>query len=175
MHPNFRTDHMTLLTPARAAVVCAMLLASCQTLAFNDASPAAGASPTPQACGFVTTDAGVLPESRDVFQGRITQIDGESPKSLPLAYRMQPGRHVLVIAEDIPRYRIGTAQATQIQRMQRIRNFSGYYKTLIVDVRPDMAYRIGVRLNREKLDTASIRDNAYWEPVIWEERPQACP
>ena len=172
MHPNFRADR---ITSARAVVVCVMLLASCQTLAFNDGSPAAGPSPTPQACGFITTDAGVLPESRDVFQARITQIDGESPKSLPLAYRMQPGRHVLVIAEDIPRSRMGSAQTTQIQRMQRIRNFSGYYKTLIVDVRPDTAYLIGVRLNRDKLDTASIRDNAYWEPVVWEERHQTCP
>jgi len=163
------------LPTVRAGFACLLLMAS-HASARNDVLPALDPSPAPpRACGFITTDEGVLPESRDVFRGHITQINGESPKSLPLAYRMQPGKHVLVIAEDIPRYRIGRAQVVQMQRMQRVRNFSGYYKTLVVDVRPDTSYRIGVRLIRDKLDTASIRDNAYWEPVVWEERHQACP
>jgi hypothetical protein len=160
----------------RTGFACLLLLMASHASARNDVLPAIDPSPDhAQACGFVTTEAGVVPESRDVFRGHITQINGESPKSLPLAYRMQPGKHVLVIAEDIPRYRIRRAQITQIQRMQRIRSFSGYYKSLIVDVRPNTSYRIGVRLIRDKLDTASIRDNAYWEPVVWEERHQVCP
>ena len=38
-----------------------------------------------------------------------------------------------------------------------------------------MSYAIGARLLRDRLDAQSIRDNAYWEPVVWEERAEPCP
>lgn len=48
-------------------------------------------------------------------------------------------------------------------------------KALVLDVQPGTSYRIGARLIRAKLDTQSIRDNAYWEPVVWDEVAEPCP
>ena len=48
------------------------------------------------------------------------------------------------------------------------------YKVLVVDVKPDHSYRIGARLLRDRLDAASIRDNAYWEPVVWSSVAERC-
>ena len=91
------------------------------------------------------------------------------------AYRLQPGRHVLVVAESISPSRLTTAQLTQIRRMQQRKDFTGFFKPLFVDVAPDTLQRVGVRLIRDRLDTESIRANLYWEPVVWEEIARACP
>jgi len=130
---------------------------------------------TEHACGRVGADTGPTPESMDIYPARIMQINGERPRLVRDAYRLQPGRHVLVVAEGIPPYRLGTAQQAQIRRMQQRKDFSGYFKPLLVDVRPDTLQRVGVRLVRDRLDTDSIRDNAYWEPVVWEEIDRPCP
>ena len=89
-------------------------------------------------------------------------------------YRLQPGKHLLVVAEAIPRAHLGTAQQAQIDKMRRRKDFTGYFKPLLVDVRADTLQRVGVRLRRDHLDTGSLRDNAYWEPVVWEEVPREC-
>ena len=39
----------------------------------------------------------------------------------------------------------------------------------------DVVGSIGARLLRDRLDTQSLRENAYWEPVVWEEVPEICP
>jgi hypothetical protein len=88
-------------------------------------------------------------------------------------YKLRAGKHILVIAEEIDRPRLNSAQIVQIEKMQR--HSAAPLKALILDVQPGTSYRLGVRLLRDKLDTQSIRDNAYWEPVVWEEVPQACP
>ena len=82
--------------------------------------------------------------------------------------------NLLVVAEAIPRAHLGTAQQAQIDKMRRRKDFTGYFKPLLVDVRADTLQRVGVRLRRDHLDTGSLRDNAYWEPVVWEEVPREC-
>lgn len=127
-----------------------------------------------RACGLVGARTAPAPESMDIFPAWIMQINGERPRLVRDAYRMQPGRHVLVLAEGIPPTRLGTAQQRQIQRMQQRKDFSGYFKPLVIEVRADTLQRVGVRLLRDHLDTDGIRDNAYWEPVVWEEVPREC-
>ena len=56
----------------------------------------------------------------------------------------------------------------------RLKTAAQSYKTLVIDVKPNTSYLIGVRLLEDKLDNDSIRRNAYWEPVMWETRAQAC-
>lgn len=126
------------------------------------------------ACGLVGAGTAATPESMDIYPGHIMQINGERPRLSRDAYRLQPGKHVLVVAEAIPPAHLGTAQLAQIDRMRRRKDFTGYFKPLVVDVRADTLQRVGVRLHRDRLDTDSIRDNAYWEPVIWEEVPREC-
>ena len=110
----------------------------------------------------------------DIYPGHIMQINGERPRLVREGYRLQPGKHLLVVAEAIPRAHLGTAQQAQIDKMRRRKDFTGYFKPLLVDVRADTLQRVGVRLRRDHLDTGSLRDNAYWEPVVWEEVPREC-
>lgn len=135
---------------------------------------AQGAAGTQVGCGLLGTGSGPTPEGMDIFPAAITQINGERPRMGRPLYRLAPGRHVLVVAESIPPHHLGTAQQTQIARMKQRKDFSGYFKPLVVDVQADTLQRVGVRLVRERLDTAGIRENAYWEPVVWEQVPREC-
>ena len=139
------------------------------------ADAARTASSAASACGYVTAQAGVVPRTQNIFRSEITQIDGKSTPLQP-TYRHQvsAGRHVLVVREFIDQNRLNSAQILQIQKMKRFA-FARAYKSIVVDVEPGMSYRIGARLLKDRLDTQSIRDNAYWEPVVWEKRPEACP
>ena len=89
-------------------------------------------------------------------------------------HRLPVGRHVLVVREFIDRRRLNSAQLLQIDKMKRFA-MAKAYKPLVVDVKPNTSYRIGARLLRDRLDTQSLRENAYWEPVVWEEVPETCP
>lgn len=133
---------------------------------------ARGSAPT---CGFVTTRGGVVPRSDDIFNADITQIDGRStPLQTPNRHRVDTGKRVLVVRELIDSTRLNSAQLLQIAKMKKFA-FARAYKSIVVDVQPNTSYRIGARLLRDKLDTQSIRDNAYWEPVVWEEVAETCP
>ncbi|MEO6103279.1 MAG: PDZ domain-containing protein [Pseudoxanthomonas sp.] len=128
-----------------------------------------------QACGYVTSQQGVVPQSEDIFDVEITQIEGRStPLQTSNRHRVEAGKRVLVVREMVPDNYLNSAELQQIRKMKRFA-FARAYKSFVVDVQPGMSYRIGARLIREKLDTQSIRDNAYWEPVVWSEVPQSCP
>src|SRR5690606_9470804 len=83
------------------------------------------------------------------------------------------GRNVLVVQEFIDRHRIPTADVRRIQRMQA-RESARAYKVLVVDVEPGTRYSIGAELIEEGLTPEAIRENAFWQPVVWESRPEAC-
>lgn len=128
-----------------------------------------------QSCGYVSAQAGVVPRRQGIFHADITQIDGRSTPIQPTyRHRVTAGKHVLVVREFIDPKRLNSAQLLQIAKMKRFA-FARAYKSLVIDVEPGMSYRIGARLIKDKLDTQSIRDNAYWEPVVWEKVPEACP
>lgn len=148
-----------------------------RTLALSGRADAAALAPQKEArsCGYVSALTGVVPRSRGVFQAEITQIDGNSTPLLQPAnrHRVKTGKHVLVVREFIDPARLGTAQLQQIAKMKKFA-MARAYKSLVIDVEPGISYRIGARLLKDKLDTQSIRDNAYWEPVVWEKVPEAC-
>lgn len=126
-------------------------------------------------CGYVSTQAGVVPRTQRIFRADITQIDGRSTPIEPaFRHRATAGKHVLVVREFIDPSYLSSAQLNQIAKMKKFA-FARAYKSFVVDVEPGMSYRIGARLLREKLDAQSIRDNAYWEPVVWEVVPESCP
>lgn len=128
-----------------------------------------------QSCGYVSARAGVVPRSQDIFHADITQVDGRStPVLSEYRHRLDAGKHVLVVREFIDPKRLNSSQLQQIAKMKKFA-FARAYKSLVVDVQPGTSHRIGVRLLRDKLDTQSIRDNAYWEPVVWQEVAEACP
>lgn len=126
-------------------------------------------------CGYVST-VGVPPRmSRNIYQAEITQINGKSTPLEPLnRYRIPAGRHVVVVRELVDRHRISRADSQRIHRMQR-REGARAYKVLVVDVEPGMRYSVGAELLQDQMDPDSIRANAWWQPVVWESRPEACP
>ena len=125
-------------------------------------------------CGYVSTRAGVVPRSQHIFRAEITQIDGRSTPLQPTyRHRASTGTHVLVVREFIDPDYLNSSQLNQIAKMKKFA-FARAYKSFVIDVKPDMSYRVGARLIKDKLDTQSIRDNAYWEPVVWEVVPEAC-
>lgn len=126
-------------------------------------------------CGFVSDQQGVVPKRQGTFQGLITRVDGRStPLGGEYEYELPSGEHVLTIADRIDRSRLTMREGRQMQLSNRLKTAAQSYKTLVVDVKPNTTYRIGVRLFKDKLDNDSIRRNAYWEPVVWETRAQTC-
>jgi hypothetical protein len=131
------------------------------------------AAGTAAGCGYVS-DSSLPPRSEGLFKAVITQVDG---RSTPLGginrLRVAGGRHVVMIREVIPGHRLSMMQNRQRARAQQ-HLMARAYKPLVVDIKPDTEYRIGVRLRKDRLDYASIRDNEYWEPVVWEQRAASC-
>ena len=135
--------------------------------------PAASGNST--SCGYVSTRAGVVPRTQHIFRADITQIDGRSTPIEPAyRHRASTGKHVLVVREFIDSNYLNSAQLNQIAKMKKFA-FARAYKSFVIDVKPGIGYRIGARLLKDRLDTQSIRDNAYWEPVVWEEVAEICP
>ena len=130
---------------------------------------------TKGACGFVTARTGIVPTTRNVFRAEITTIDGRStPLQSANRHQLAAGRHVLVLQELIDTNRLSPSQLVQIDKMKRFA-MARAYKPLVIDIKPNTSYRVGARLLRDKLDVQSLRDNAYWEPVVWEEVAERCP
>ena len=167
----------TMLLPALLA------LAMAETAAGPSPAPAvAGTSPQPQpvsgdassTCAYVTVSQGEVPESRDIFDAMITRIDGDStPLGRRNRYRVEPGAHVLTIADRIAPKRLPAAANAQISKMKDLEQQRAY-KQVQLDVQPGLSYAIGAKLLRDRLDVQSIRDNAYWEPIVWDIRPEPC-
>ena len=132
-----------------------------------------GAVSTGTCDGFVT-DQGVQPRSHGIYTADVTRIDGRSTPLRPVnRHRVDPGKHLLTVRELIDRTWLNRAQIRTIELMQR-RERARAYKALVVDVQPGATYKVGARLLRDKLDSDSIRANAYWEPVVWAVEPGDC-
>lgn len=124
------------------------------------ATPAAG-------CGRIST-FDVAPRAQHIYPAVLIAIDGRQPGPAGAdSFRLDAGRHVLTVAEAIDAH-----QFTAVQQYQRDRARRERYKTLTIEVRPNTTYRLGARLIGER--RGEIRDNAYWEPVIWAEVAEAC-
>lgn len=125
-------------------------------------------------CGYVTT-LGATPRTKEsIYKAEITMIDGDStPLTERSRFELPAGRRVLVVAEHIDNHRFNNAQNRQRSIMKR-RELARAYKALVVDVAPDTSYSIGARMLKDKLDSASIRANAYWEPVVWKNVATRC-
>ena len=140
--------------------------------AHADALPASGDA---RACGFVTDQRGAIPRNDGIFPVVITRIDGRSTPLEPRnRHAVATGKRILTVDERIDRHRLPGAAIPQVERMRKLEQQRAY-KTLEVEVEPGMSHAIGARLRRDRLDAESIRNNEYWEPVVWDTRPERCP
>lgn len=109
------------------------------------------------------------PRGQQLYRAVLIAIDGELPgPTSSTVFRLEPGRHVLRVAEAID-----PKQFDSVQRLTRDRRRGDdHYKELAVDVQPGITYRLAAKFNYDQRN--SIRDGAYWEPVIWKEIPESC-
>ncbi len=137
---------------------------------LDDAMPAQR-----KGCGFVTTAGSTPRNTASIFPAEITMIDGKTTPLFPVnRHALSPGRHVLVVDEDIDEDRFTGWQLKQRETVRnRLRDSAR--KVVVLDVVPNTRYHLGARLLAENLDTTDIREGTYWEPVVWRTQDQACP
>ncbi|MFA5683192.1 MAG: PDZ domain-containing protein [Lysobacteraceae bacterium] len=137
-------------------------------------TPLAQPASDAQGCGYVSATDPTPDVSEGIFDAEITMIDGRSTPLYEVnRQRLGVGSHVLVVSEFIKDHRFSPVQRKHRRLMKR-RELARAYKALMVDVQPDTRYSIGARLLTDKLDNESIRNNEYWEPVVWTQRPESC-
>lgn len=109
------------------------------------------------------------PLRESLFPVLLHTIDGRLGGALiNNVYRVSAGRHVLKVSELIPNDRFWGGDNNH--RRQLLRNER--FKYLELDVQPNMTYRLGLRYFKDK--TTRIRDQDYWEPVVWKEVSESC-
>ena len=125
-------------------------------------------------CGYVTSQGPTPTLSENIFPVVITKVAGSStPLYAVNRHRLDAGRQVLVVAEDIPSTRFSSIQLIQRKRMRRQLDARAY-KVLIVDVEPGMKYHVGAQLLPDRMDRQAMLDNEYWQPVVWKEVAEPC-
>ena len=126
------------------------------------------ASSATQGCGRV--HIGLKPPvSQELFPIVLHEVDGRLPGPLSNeVFRLSAGRHVLKVSEAIDGNRFTMLQNDHRGRLQR----NEMFKYLTLDVEPNTTYRLGVRLHKDKREP--IREQAYWEPVVWKQFEESC-
>lgn len=129
---------------------------------------ATGTEASSSSCGRVSV-FDIAPRSRRLFRAILIAVDGESPGPIESqTFRLAPGPHRLTVAEAIDPREFGPIALRQRDGRQRER-----YKELELVVEAGVTYRVAAQFHFEERN--SIRDGAYWEPVVWRETPEACP
>ena len=125
-------------------------------------------------CGYVSDDDQTPVVTEGIHAAEITSIDGRSTPLEPQnRHRLPAGEHVLVVSEKISGQYFNGVQARLRNQMKR-RTLARAYKAIVVTVEPDVRYSIGARLVRNAMGNDAMRANAYWEPVVFKQRAQAC-
>lgn len=128
---------------------------------------AAGGGDGVSSCGRISV-FDIAPRTHKLYPAVLIAIDGKLPGPTSSdVFRITPGPHQLTVAEAID-----WRQFSDLQRLHRDRNMRDRYKVLEVVVQPGITYRLSARFHPE--ERHSIRDGAYWEPVIWKESPETC-
>ena len=160
-------ETLELSGPVRVVALPAYRLELGNALAGATYASGAGGGDGVSGCGRVSVfDA--APRGKQIYRAVLIAVDGVLPGPPSSdTYRLDPGRRRLTVAEAIDPEQFNSVQRTQRDRQGRER-----YKDLIIDVQPGITYRLGAHYILDQRN--SIRDNAYWEPVIWAEAAETC-
>jgi len=134
----------------------------------TDTRPSAYGSPGDGAegCGRISA-FDVAPRQQQLHAATLIAIDGVTPGPFGArAYPVKPGRHTVKVGERIEARYISFPQA------QRSAPLFGGYKSVTVDVEPNMTYFIAARLNDDQRNNPT--DGAYWDPVMWKAVAEPC-
>lgn len=125
-------------------------------------------------CGYVSATDPTPTVSERIHPAEITMIDGRSTPLFGInRHRLEAGERVLVVSEHIPEHLFSRNQLHQMRLMKQ-REHVRAYKAIVVKVEPGVRYSVGARLLLEGNDVDQIRDNMYWEPVVYQSRVESC-
>lgn len=128
----------------------------------------------PAGCGHVTARGSHPRAAGNIFPVTILSVDGKNMLDAPDGYhRLDAGRHVLVVREHIDEIRFNAFGLKERAR-QRQRHGPRLDKVLIVDVQPGTTHAIGAEQASRPIDVDRIRDNSYWQPVVWRSYAEPC-
>lgn len=130
-------------------------------------APSSAAIGPESSCGRVSVfDA--APRQQRLYRVVLIAIDSKSPApSTSAAFRLQPGKHTLTVAEAID-----SAQFGPIQQLRRDGRNRRRYKDLELEVRAGITYRVAAQFDLAKRH--EFASNGYWNPVIWREVEERC-
>lgn len=128
---------------------------------------------TGSGCGFISTGGATPRVTELVFPVRVFDIDGDGTPLAAPSHKLAAGRHVLLLEEWIAANRFDAMQFDRRLRM-RERLGASAAKALVVQIAPDTRYMIGARLLPDRLGSAGINSNSFWEPVVWAQEPAPC-
>lgn len=144
-----------------------------RTIELSSSTPIA-ASAQLEGCGYIT-NRGTLPHvSENLYPVRILSIDGGGQPVDANRHRLPAGTHAVIVSERIRDDRFDPLELRARTDLYRRDGFR-VGKTLVVEVKPGIRTRLAARFLEDGMDLGTIRDNAYWEPLVWEEVEDACP
>ncbi|MCO7225120.1 PDZ domain-containing protein [Pleionea sp. CnH1-48] len=100
------------------------------------------------------------PRSKGIYEASFKKIDDNEVSFKRNSYKLNVGKHTLVLKELIDDPYISMRLPSVRQSLE-----------LEIDVKPDEVYYIGARVTPNKLSRA-IKD--YWQPVIWKVQKKKC-
>lgn len=129
--------------------------------------PATEAVAAESSCGRISV-FDVAPRGKQLYSAVLIAIDGHNAGSSDwTSFRVEPGKRVLTVAENID-----SRQFSSVAQVQRSKSGRDRYRIIEVDVEPGVTYRLAAQFDLERRN--SIRDNAYWHPVIWSQSNESC-
>lgn len=147
---------------SRVHLLAALIALSCTSPGLRPAH--AESSDT---CARIST-FDIAPRKQDLHRAVLIGVDGGMPGPLDsTSWRIEPGRHVIKLAEAVDAREFSPAQ-----QRDRDGRRADRYKTIEIDAEPGITYRLAAKFIRSgRLD---IRGGGYWEPVVWKESAEPC-
>jgi len=161
-----RERRLTLNAPMQAVYVPAMHveLGDAAAAAAAGAGPGAAPMESSDGCGRISA-FDVAPRGERLYAARILLIDGSTPgPSGTPSFRVAPGEHRLLVAENIPTQALGVGEIATRRRQTS--------KALTVMVHPGQTALVAAQLHLDK--TTDLNHGGYWDPVVWKEIVEAC-
>lgn len=111
----------------------------------------------------------IAPRKQKLYPAVLIAVDGRLPgPTSASSWRLEPGPHTLTVAEAIETHEFSGVQLRQRDGRER----RDRYKTLQITAEPGITYRLAAQFKPDA--RTSIRDGAYWEPVIWKQSAESC-
>jgi hypothetical protein len=151
--------------PAAATVDIAVVRGGTALTLAGPATAATTADPPAVGCGRISS-FDVAPRGEHLYGARILLLDGSTPGpgGTP-SFRVGPGEHQLLVAENIPTQAHGLGEIATLRRHTS--------KPLTVVVQPGRTAMVAAQLHLA--NASDITRGAYWEPVVWRQAEEACP